>query len=254
MQVEEEEEANRDSDRDTYTIEDDYTSDNATLRLYRLDRAVIDTLTLTSGDGRRLPAKNQRAAVLAAEYGSGTDMISKMKDQLNATTEMCQHLLQEQHKLQCRITEQPNSADPWMESRIVYSVNQLFSQVTDMQAALKVTIDQVYGITQRIDSAEALSGLPIWARPSTALNLQSETRPGARPVSQLQSRLTQTGSVYSQQTDQSQSEGGDKTPTLELFQNSGRSERSGKTDSQTETARLNLGDHSYSILLWILTS
>lgn len=100
-----------------------------------------------------MPAKNQRAAVLAAEYGSGTDMISKMKDQLNATTEMCQHLLQEQHKLQCRITEQPNSADPWMESRVVYSVNQLFSQVTDMQAALKVTIDQVYGITQRIDSA-----------------------------------------------------------------------------------------------------
>ena len=48
--------------------------------------------------------------------------------------------------------QQRGSGDAWQENRIVYSINQLFSQVTDMQAALQVTVDQVYAITQHLDN------------------------------------------------------------------------------------------------------
>lgn len=46
-----------------------------------------------------------------------------------------------------------SAIEPRQESRIVYSINQLFSQIIDMQAALQVTVDQVYAITQHLDSA-----------------------------------------------------------------------------------------------------
>ena len=48
--------------------------------------------------------------------------------------------------------QQRGSGDAWQENRIVYSINQLFSQVTDMQAALQVTVDQVYAITQHLNN------------------------------------------------------------------------------------------------------
>lgn len=45
--------------------------------------------------------------------------------------------------------------EPWQENRVIYSINQLFSQVMDMQAALQVTVDQVYAITQHLDNTES---------------------------------------------------------------------------------------------------
>ena len=49
-------------------------------------------------------AAGTSGSLSAAPHGSGTDMISKMKDQLDATTEMCQHLLQEQRKLSLKLS------------------------------------------------------------------------------------------------------------------------------------------------------
>ena len=49
-------------------------------------------------------AAGTSGSLSAAPHGSGTDMISKMKDQLDATSEMCQHLLQEQRKLSLKLS------------------------------------------------------------------------------------------------------------------------------------------------------
>ena len=39
----------------------------------------------------------------------------------------------------------------------MYSINQLYSKVMDMQAALQVTVDQVYGITQHLENREGIT-------------------------------------------------------------------------------------------------
>lgn len=106
-------------------------------------------------------------------------MIAKMKDQLDATTDMCQHLLREQRRLSCQMTgnnsltpiglwmsgecisdcpsgDYPHDqrTDRWDEVRVTRSLNQLYSQVMDMQAAMQVTVDQVYAITQYLDRSQ----------------------------------------------------------------------------------------------------
>lgn len=69
---------------------------------------------------------------------------------------------------------------------MLYSLTQLHSQVADLQAALQVTVDQVYTITQQLDQSgseatlkpDARLGLPAWARPNTGFTPRPESRQG----------------------------------------------------------------------------
>lgn len=114
MQVEEEEEAgdNDESDRNTYTIEEDYQ-----MRQRYPRSSAVRSKTSTDNQQRRSNTRKSRdpgagdycpdsrlPIVSRPERGSGTDMITKMKDQLDATTDMCQHLLKQQRKLQLQLS------------------------------------------------------------------------------------------------------------------------------------------------------
>ncbi|XP_067945497.1 pericentriolar material 1 protein-like [Watersipora subatra] len=274
LQVEEEEEAHQESDRDTYTVEDEYQF----RQRYPVDMAhksgrqrrphthkLVEPGNPAAGDYWK-PLSTVSGATAVGEgvrggHGSGTDMISKMKDQLDATTDMCQHLLQEQRKLSLQMQGdyKPPNGDSWLENRVMYSINQLYSKVMDMQAALQVTVDQVYAITQHLEGREALESAVsagsaeggkkpnTVVRPSQVGGIHSLASRGAAFNSGGPQFSYGPSSVSSSTVEPSD---GERTP-IQLHPTQGsvgsvRSEATSEADRKSNRAR-QLFEHNYSI-------